>query len=92
MISKLDSKEVCSEGGYGCFKDTYPLSGIFQRLVAVFPDTPHKINTRFFLYKRELQSTIIFNEISSFNASNYFNSSRSTRIIVSGFISNGFNE
>ena len=88
LLSLVYSREICYDG-YGCFKDTTPFGGTLQRPFAFLPDTPQRVNTRFFLYKRELKT---YDEMSRLKISSYYDSSLPTKFIIHGFLENGYKQ
>ena len=56
LINVVRSREICYEG-YGCFIDTMPFGGTYQRPLSVLPDTPQRIGTTFNLFNRQSPTT-----------------------------------
>ncbi|XP_061175776.1 pancreatic lipase-related protein 2-like [Saccostrea echinata] len=75
----------------GCYSTGSPFWSI-HRPINFLPQTPQKINTRFFLYTRSNKahySQLIANHYSSITNS-HFDRSKDTKIISHGFLENGF--
>ena len=47
------SRTICYDG-FGCFNDSYPLSGSLSRPISFLPQKPAEIGVRFTLYNRQL--------------------------------------
>lgn len=79
----VSSKEVCFDQ-LGCFTDKYPFSGTLQRPLAFLPDSPQKINVKFFLHNRKLQNTS--EAINYLIIGENFEPTIPTKFIIHGFL------
>jgi hypothetical protein len=70
--------------GYGCFTNGYPFWDFLVRPIAVLPEAPEKIATKFYLFTRRNQIT--GNLITAANPGQYFTANQKTRFIVHGFL------
>ncbi|KAG8435842.1 hypothetical protein GDO86_013696 [Hymenochirus boettgeri] len=90
LIGCVQGGQVCYEH-IGCFKDTNPWSGTIERLIGKLPDSPEHINTRLLLFTPENPNN--FQEIPALKPTDVsttnFKTSRKTRFVIHGFISNG---
>lgn len=76
------SKEVCY-GELGCFTDSYPFSGSLQRPLALLPDKPERIATKFKLFNRNTLSGVV---ITASNFSTNYINTIDTKLICHGFL------
>jgi hypothetical protein len=76
------SKEVCY-GDLGCFTDSYPFSGSLQRPLALLPDKPERIATKFKLFNRNTLSGVV---ITASNFSTNYINTIDTKLICHGFL------
>ena len=83
LFGAASARKVCYNE-YGCFVDTYPFSGSFQRPIAVLPDSPEKIATKFTLYNKKNQ--ISGERITVDFLGSFFDSVLPTKLIVHGFL------
>lgn len=74
-------KEICY-GDLGCFRDTYPFSGSVQRPIALLPESPTRIDTKFYLYSRHINGS----ERISADFLGSYSPSLKTKLIVHGFL------
>jgi hypothetical protein len=79
--------DICY-GDLGCFTTRPPFSTTLARPVALLPESPDLIDTRFYLYTRSNQfyPSSIGHEFDS----QYFKADKSVKLIIHGFIHNGF--
>ena len=83
--ASLVSHEVCY-GELGCFTDSNPFGGVTARPIALLPNSPEKIATKFTLYNK---NTSIKGEIiSAEQKGNTFNTTAPVKFIIHGFIQN----
>lgn len=80
----INCREVCY-GELGCFIDTYPFGGTWQRPIAILPDRPERIATKFTLYNKRVP----LGEVISINSTlANFNPNAETKFITHGFLHN----
>ena len=84
LVSFVASRQVCYDE-LGCFIDTPPFSGTLQRPIAVLPETPEKIATKFTLYRRDLGEKGL--SVSHNNLPEAFDPASKTVMIIHGFFS-----
>ena len=80
-----DYQEVCYDG-LGCFSTAPPFSA-FGR-IALLPDSPEKINTKFFLYTRkngDNPQKLKHDDVEGLKSSN-FDASKPTKFVIHGWI------
>lgn len=82
-LNLIYGREICY-GDLGCFTDSYPFSLTLARPIALLPQNPENIATRFILHNRK---TNTFGEtISANNISHNFDPKLPTKLIVHGFV------
>jgi hypothetical protein len=74
---------VCYDG-YGCFYNTYPFWDLLTRPLALLPQTPFHIATKFVLFTRQNSNSGV--TITSKEPGLYFGANKMTRFIVHGFL------
>ncbi len=82
IFVSISTREVCYED-YGCFTTNEPFGGTSSRPLALLPEHPDNINTKFNIYRRGMTGEKQFISVESFNL--IFNNSLPTKIIVHGF-------
>lgn len=82
LISSAAGRQVCFEG-LGCFTDAKPFGGTWQRPIALLPESPQKIATKFVLYKRDFAETGI--SLGSDDLPEQFDPDLKTVVITHGF-------
>ena len=82
ILAHVICGEVCFEN-YGCFYDTYPWGGTYERPDSLFPNRPEEIGTTFTLFNRALGDNGKF--ITHDNLGDAFDGSLKTKIIVHGY-------
>ena len=87
LFNVVRSREICYDG-YGCFVDTMPFGGTYQRPLSVLPDTPQRISTEFTLFNRQSPTAGV--HLSSANLTTQFlaifDSKIPTKFIIHGFL------
>lgn len=89
ILTYIACEKICYEG-YGCFTNDYPFGGSKERPIGDLPEDPKKINTLFYLYNRA--ETTQPELISTHNTSTKFNTSIPTKIIIHGWLDDGFED
>jgi len=82
LFELISSREICYEN-YGCFTTEDPFGGTYARPLALLPEHPETINTKFNLYSRDLNAVNQFISATSFNEN--FNKSLPSKVIVDRF-------
>ena len=82
IFGTISSREICYDD-YGCFTTDDPFGGTYPRPLALLPEHPETINTKFNLFKRGMNEENQFISSTSFNEN--FNKSLPSKIIVHGF-------
>ena len=75
--------QVCYEG-YGCFINTYPFWDLFNRPLALLPQSPSTIATKLVLFTRQNSKNGVV--ITANNPGIYFGANKMTRFISHGFL------
>jgi hypothetical protein len=86
FTSQTNCEAICYDG-YGCFTTEYPFSNSLNRPFGVLPQTPGKINTRFYLWNRKTSPD--GETISRFNVTSSFDPALKTKFITHGFLDHG---
>ncbi|CAF1000935.1 unnamed protein product [Brachionus calyciflorus] len=84
ILNVILCKNVCYDQ-LGCFTDSYPFSATLQRPIALLPEIPEKISTKFYLFNRNVP----LNEserISHFFFGDNLNPDIDTKFIIHGFL------
>lgn len=88
LLALVSSDQVCYDG-LGCFTNDYPFGGTMQRPISPLPESPAKINTKFFLYARNSPS---YEQISANNLGKMFSPAKLTKIIIHGWFDSSFED
>ena len=82
LVSTAASRQVCYDD-LGCFTDAQPFGSTWQRPIALLPESPQKISTKFMLYKREFAESGI--QVGFDNLPDSFDPKLKTVVITHGF-------
>ncbi len=86
-INLILTREVCYDD-LGCFTDAFPFSGVLARPIALLPDKPEKISTKFTLYNKQTDSKGEI--VTASNLGSNYDPNRGTKFIIHGFVQHAF--
>ena len=85
-FAAISCDQVCYDN-LGCFTNDYPFGGTAQRPISPLPESPAKIDTRFFLYTRASQD---YEPITHSDLGQTFDARRETKLIIHGWFDSSF--
>jgi hypothetical protein len=86
-INLILTREVCYND-LGCFTDSFPFSGVLARPIALLPDKPEKISTKFTLYNKRTSET--GEVVTPANFGSNYDPKKGTKFIIHGFVQHAF--